>query len=278
MPIGCSAAQLVRRLVERVARGQPALVHRRRRERGEADHVADRVDVVDLGPVVLVDASRPRLSASSPAGSRPSSSVTPWRPAEYITVSAGDPLAGDQGRDRAARPLDRDVATSSPNRKDTAVVAQVELQRLDDLRVAELQHLRSRFSTTVTRRAERGEHRGVLDADHPGADHDQRGRDLLQLEDPVGVEHPRVVEGDLGRPGRAWCRWRSRSCRADQRPLAAVGRPRPRPCAGRRTAPSPRPARRGCGSSCARTTSISRPITCWVRASRSCTVMSCLTR
>ena len=62
---------------------------------------------------------RPRLSAVRPAFSRSSSSVTPWRPAEYITMSAAIRL-----------PLARLVtvpcgvtstlATSSPNRNVTA--------------------------------------------------------------------------------------------------------------------------------------------------------------
>jgi hypothetical protein len=47
--------QAVDRLAERVARRHPALIHRRRRRRGKADHVADGVDVVDLGPEVRVD-------------------------------------------------------------------------------------------------------------------------------------------------------------------------------------------------------------------------------
>ena len=51
------------------------------------------------------------------------------------------------------------------------LVAQVELQRLDDLGVAEVEHLRALLDHGHAG-AERGEHRGVLDADHAGADHD----------------------------------------------------------------------------------------------------------
>ena len=50
--------------------------------------------------------------------------------------------------------------------------------------------------------AEGGEHRRVLDADHPGADDDHRRRDELQVEDPVGVQHPLFVELDAGRTRR----------------------------------------------------------------------------
>ena len=55
MPIGCSSVQLVRRLAHGVQAGEPALLHARRGQRGEADHVADGVDVLDRGAEVLVD-------------------------------------------------------------------------------------------------------------------------------------------------------------------------------------------------------------------------------
>ena len=53
---------------------------------------------------------------------------------------------------------------------------------------------------------QRGEGAGVLAADDPRADDGQRPRQPLELEDRVGVEHPGVVEAELGgtdgrRPG-----------------------------------------------------------------------------
>ena len=78
-------------------------------------------------------------------------------------------------------------------------VAQVELQRLDDLGVAEVEHLGPALDDGDAG-PERGEHRGVLDADHPGADDDHAGRDLLHREDAVGVDDAAVVELDLRGP------------------------------------------------------------------------------
>ena len=187
--------------------GQPALVHRGRGQRREADHVADRVDVRHLGRVV---ARRPPAGRacrrSSPARSRLSRSVLPCRPAEYITTSAAIflPEASVVMVPRPELSTDCDLLAEAEGH---GVVAQVELQRLDDLGVAEVEHLRPLLHQRDPG-AQRGEHRRVLDADHAGADHDQRVGHLLQLEDLVGVEHPGAVELDVGRPGRQRCRWR----------------------------------------------------------------------
>ena len=55
MPIGSSSPIRLGRPAERAQRRDAALLHRRRRERREADHVADGVDVLDRRAVVLVD-------------------------------------------------------------------------------------------------------------------------------------------------------------------------------------------------------------------------------
>src|SRR5699024_3974704 len=47
-----------------------------------------------------------------------------------------------------------------------------------------------------------GEHRGVLDADHAGADHDHGGRNPVHVQDLVGVDDGAPVELHAGRPGR----------------------------------------------------------------------------
>ena len=96
------------------------------------------------------------------------------------------------------------------------------LERLDDLGVAELEQPPALLDDRHLG-AERGEHRGVLDADHAGADDHQRGRD------PARGRGCRRSRGRCGRrtrrrrPGRARCRRRSRSCwPVTTRSLAAV--------------------------------------------------------
>jgi hypothetical protein len=77
----------------------------------------------------------------------------------------------------------------------------VELQRLDHLGVAEVQHRRPLLDHRDAG-AEGGEHRRILHADHAGADDHHRSRNPPQLENAVGVEHVLVVELDLGGTGR----------------------------------------------------------------------------
>ena len=77
----------------------------------------------------------------------------------------------------------------------------MELQRLDHLGIAEVQHAVALLHDGDLR-AERGEHRRVLDADHARADHHHRRRQGFQVQDPVGVQHPVLVELDAGRAGR----------------------------------------------------------------------------
>ena len=79
-------------------------------------------------------------------------------------------------------------------------VAQVELERLDDLGVAEVEH-RGPLLDDGDPRAEGGEHRRVLDADHAGADDDHRAGHALQREDAVGVED--VLSSNSTAAGRA---------------------------------------------------------------------------
>ena len=85
--------------------------------------------------------------------------------------------------------------------EDHAEVAQRELQRAHDLRVAERQQLAPRVDHGDLG-ADGGEHRGVLDADHAGADDDERLRDLGEVEDAVGVEDRLLVELDARGPHR----------------------------------------------------------------------------
>src|SRR5262249_12102250 len=80
-------------------------------------------------------------------------------------------------------------------------VAQVVLQRLNYFQVTELKHpVAALYDRHLG--SERGEHRGVLDADDARADHDHRAGHPLQVDDPVGVDDRLVVEVHAGRAGR----------------------------------------------------------------------------
>ncbi len=79
-----------------------------------------------------------------------------------------------------------------------AEVAQRELQRAHDLGVAERQQLAARVDDRDLG-ADGGEDRGVFDADHTGADDHERLRDVVEVEDAVGVDDGLVVELDGGR-------------------------------------------------------------------------------
>src|SRR5215470_17027340 len=106
---------------------------------------------------------RPRSSAASPAAARWSSSLMPCRPAEYMTTSAGIflPLFSV-----AMAPWGRDStdATVSPNRNVTARSRRWYLSAYH-LDVAEFEHPVAPLHNGDLR-AERREHRRVLDPDH----------------------------------------------------------------------------------------------------------------
>ncbi len=124
----------------------------------------------------------------------------PCRPAEYRTVSAGIffPLAR-WAMAPSGWAFDRGHGLTEP--EGHREVAQVVLERLDDLQVAELEHPVPLLDHGDLG-AQGGEHRGVLDPDDPGAGHDHRPRHPPQVDDPVGVEDGPLVEGDAGRAGR----------------------------------------------------------------------------
>ena len=81
-------------------------------------------------------------------------------------------------------------------------VAQVVLECLNHLDVAELQHPLALLDHGDLG-AQRREHGRVLDPDHPGTRDDHRARHLLQVNDPVGIDHGALVELHGGGPGRA---------------------------------------------------------------------------
>ena len=179
---------------------EPALLHRCRCQGRESDHVADRVDVGVGGAEELVDLDLAALVGVE-SGSRQIQVVGRPLPAGRVHHRlGGDPLAAAQRGDGAVvghlHALD---GLAEPERD--RQVAQVEPQRLDDLVVAEGQHVAALVDDRHLG-AQGGEHRGVLHADDAGTDHDHRAGDGLQLQDPVGVDDAPVVELDLRWAGR----------------------------------------------------------------------------
>ncbi len=77
-----------------------------------------------------------------------------------------------------------------------AVVAQVIRQRLDHLRIRELQQPRPLLHQNHAH-AERREHAGVLHPDHAAADHDHRLRNIRHLQHLIAVDDRRVVQRHL---------------------------------------------------------------------------------
>src|ERR1035441_9169749 len=163
---------------------------------------------------------RPRLSAVRPAASRLRLSLTPCRPAEYITVSAGIffPLASV-----AIAPSGRACteSTVSPNLNVTARSRRWYLSA-STTSTSQNSSIRSRCSTTVTlvpsaanmdaysipitpapaTTIERGTpNPSFLDPDPAGARDHHRAGHLLQVGDPVGINHGAVVELDAGGTG-----------------------------------------------------------------------------
>ena len=147
--------------------------------------------------------SRPRSSARRPAAPRISRSVADTRPAENSTTSADDPFAGFEQqhapRRRARLHRDRGHRLAQPER-DVATAHLVE-QLVHDLTVEEFQRPVAALDEGHGH-AERGEHRGVLDTDHPGAHHGQRARQLLHRGHVVTGEDDLAVGGDAGGRGR----------------------------------------------------------------------------
>ena len=178
---------------------EPALVHRRGGQGWEADDVADGIDVIDLGLEVVVDEyPAPVVGLEACVGQIEVVGLA-LPPRGVHHGFGGDLFAAGQRRDGARGPdVDRGDFFAEPERD--REVAQVEFQRLDDLGIAELEHVGA-FLHHRDLGAQGREHRGVLDTDHPGPDHHHRGRQDLQIEDSVGVEDSFLVELDSGRAG-----------------------------------------------------------------------------
>src|SRR5664279_3075511 len=144
--------------------------------------------------------TRPRLLALTPAAATLSWSVTPCRPAEYSTVSAGIFLP-DSRMVSVPAGCFCTSRTDSEYRKVTAR-SRSWYCSASTTSSSQKSSMLGRFSTTVTLVPSAAKHGGVLDADDAGADHHHRGRHLVQPEDLVGVDDGRAVEVHGVRPGR----------------------------------------------------------------------------
>ena len=278
MPIGSNSPAALapsRRTRGRRRAGPAPSTSRRGRE---ADHVADGVDVRHGRPVVLVD-----RDAAAVVG----------REAGLLEVErVGRALRGRRRRRRRRRrsacrsrarstvpplvQLDADHLLAEAERD--AELAQVVLQRLDDLVVAEVEQPGALLDDGHLG-AERGEHRRVLDADHAGADDDERRRDLAR--------------GRGCRRSRAPCARRTRRRRGAPGTVPTAitielgGQRRARSpsdvatatvCGSTKRAVAVHDLRRGCGSAGRGPPRSRGSITCCVRWSRSSIVISSLTR
>ncbi len=278
MPIGIGSPGIAHLHAERVARGQPALLHRARGQAGEADHVAGGVDVPHLGAVRRSTAIRPRVSASSPAcleirGRRSHPGGRPSR----ARRRAGDPLAAGEVGDRAAVVL---LDGASPSRRTgtrrrcraggTAAPRRSARRRT---RAA-----RARCSTTVTLVPSAANIDAYSMPITPAPTTSSDDGMSVQVEDVVGVEDRPPVELDARSAARAGCRRRSRSCDAVSRRSSPSS---PRHAERVRVDEAARRRRRrarGFGQAGSGPRRPRGSITCSIRQNRSCAVMSALTR
>ncbi len=186
---------MVDRLAERRERRDPPLLHAGRGQAGRSGDVADGEDVRDRGPVLLVDldaaalvALQARVVEREPVGRALAAGRVHQRVGD-------DLLAGLQPADDAVvAPLDADHLLAEA--EGHVALAQQEPQRDADVAVDERQQPVARVDERHPD-AHRGEHRGVLDADHPAADDRHRlAGGVVEAEHAVGVDHPAVVEVD----------------------------------------------------------------------------------
>ena len=172
IPSAAARASAGHRRAESARGGEPALLHRGRGEAREADDVADSEDVVTAVRKCWSTLMRPRASASRPELSSPSLAHSPRRPAEYMTASAAIrlPLASAGGVAPSCFSTNAERVSPSRNTRPSAGsncrASITWLSQNSEQPLVALDHGYAR--------AERGEDRGVLDPDHPGADHDER--------------------------------------------------------------------------------------------------------
>ena len=196
-PEGERAGELLLEVdVEHVARRHPALLHGGGRESGEADHVARRVDVGDVRLVALVDDDQPALAHLDPGRLEADAlgvAAAPRRPQQDLE---GPCLAVLEAHSQP-------VVVERADLLDAVVE--------EDLDAVVTHGLHEVIAALGVEKAQQGvagideghlypdlaEHARVLAPDHPASDHDDRFGDVGQLEETVGVDDARVVEGDV---------------------------------------------------------------------------------
>ncbi len=217
---------------------------------------------------------RPRESADSPAAARSSWSVWPCRPAEYITVSAGIRFPEDSVVIVPASFASTE-ATSSPRRNCTARSRRWNLR---DSTTSGSQNSSSagRLSTTVTRvpRAANIDAYSIPITPAPATSMElgTRSRSMTPSESTTRGPNS-TASGRAGDVPVAMTKFADVITELPPPPSAVTATV----CGSVKRA-HPLMRSTWLRISWARTTSTSRPMTCWVRASRSCTVMSALTR
>ena len=186
---------------QHVAGGPAALLHRRAGEGGEADDVADGVDVRHGGLEMRVAADAAAF-VDFQAGPVEAEGVGVAGAADAEQHGfAQQPLAAFQFDGDAARLGFANRYDAFAQSEYHAQRAGVVEQRLDDFAVAEFEQLRAAVDDGHLH-AERGEHDGVFEADHAAADDDHRTRHVAEREDFVGVEDGLAVERDMARSRR----------------------------------------------------------------------------
>ena len=198
---------------EGLARGQPALLRGRGRETRISDDVAGREDVRHRRPEGVVDLE-PTAVVRRQARRREIEALGRRQPTGREEDGIGhQSLAGLEVEDRAqGRALghgERLHAFTEP--EGDVALAELVHQLVDDLAIEELERPLAALDQGHLH-ADRGEHRRVLDADHTGAHHRQRSRQLLEGHELIRVQHDLAVRLDTRR------RRRSRTDRDDHVP------------------------------------------------------------
>src|SRR5262252_8724721 len=179
-----------------------ALLHGRRSESGETDHVAGCIDVRDRRLEVIIDrqaATRIRLETDR------------FKIEVLRRAFASNRI--DQGGcldsfgmlqvyiNAVVFLIDREDLFLMIQRD--ADVLHLLLENFDNFRIDELQQART-FVDERDGDAQRGHDRGVLRADDTAADYDDRIRNVFEGEKTVRVDDRFIVEGNVGRSG--WLR------------------------------------------------------------------------